>query len=492
MKLAAIATAITVSLCATTLVVTAPSANAAAKTFSPSITKIADKTLTDGENVIISGKVTPASKAKSAKVTIQVRKSGSSTYKTAKTITLSKNAKFSKAKVKVSGVGTWYYRLCKPAAKGYKAKCTSGIKVTVTPKTKTTAVPFTTVYTNDATMFTGTQVVTQKGKDGTITKYYKAGSIYKTVKVDPVTQRITKGTKPIPPCTTPPSYSGPATSPLQGGATATINGCDMQNVTAVKFLSWYYINPMETIYVASTGQWLQQRKAYTGTINEAVWPVPGRNMKAKENTSVTVTIPQNLADIADVRVYYKNGTVKKVGTVKYSANYAPALTQAQKDVGARVNALRASGYACPAANATVTIDSNGNIIADKTVWKPSVAAMTVAPKLSDLAQAYSNDYTQRASQYTSTGTPPHVWLGGDPDGVMNNFKDLLANDKSIDSSLEAPVSGEDFAYTSYTDVLRSFLSSSAHCGALMNSSFKYIGVGLGYGTGTKAVVLNFG
>ena len=109
----------------------APSAEAATKTFTLSITKIANTNLKVGNNAVFSGKVTPASKAKNSKVTLQVRKSTSSSWKTVKTIKLNGSAKFSNQAVKVSGAGTWYYRICNTSAKGLKGACSPAKKVTV-------------------------------------------------------------------------------------------------------------------------------------------------------------------------------------------------------------------------------------------------------------------------------------------------------------------------------------------------------------------------
>jgi len=109
----------------------APSAEAATKAFTLSITKIANTNLKVGNNAVFSGKVTPASKAKNTKVTLQVRKSTSGSWKTVKTIKLNGSAKFVNQAVKVSGAGTWYYRICNASAKGLKGACSPAKKVTV-------------------------------------------------------------------------------------------------------------------------------------------------------------------------------------------------------------------------------------------------------------------------------------------------------------------------------------------------------------------------
>jgi len=109
----------------------APSAQAAPRTFTLSITKIAKTNLRIGDKVVLSGKVTPASKAKNADVQLQVRNAKSKSWTKAASITLSRNGTFSKVSVPVVGQGTWFYRICIAKANGYKSACSAQVRVTV-------------------------------------------------------------------------------------------------------------------------------------------------------------------------------------------------------------------------------------------------------------------------------------------------------------------------------------------------------------------------
>lgn len=165
--------------------------------FKASVTKIADKSVTLGENLVVSGKVTPAAQAKKDKVTIQASSNGTS-WKTLKTVKLGSKATFSKVKVPTSklAAGTWQVRLCKGAETKYATGCSPVVKVTVTPTKKTITLAYKTITRSDATLPAGTTKVIRNGKNGSRIDYYRKGSVYKSVTTaDPVDKIVAKGTK---------------------------------------------------------------------------------------------------------------------------------------------------------------------------------------------------------------------------------------------------------------------------------------------------------
>ena len=165
--------------------------------FKASVTRIADKSVTLGENLVVSGKVTPAAQAKKDKVTIQASSNGTS-WKTLKTVKLDSKATFSKVKVPTSklSAGTWQVRLCKGAETRYATGCSPVVKVTVTPTKKTTTLAYKTITRSDATLPAGTTKVIRNGKNGSRVDYYRKGSVYKSVTTaDPVDKIVAKGTK---------------------------------------------------------------------------------------------------------------------------------------------------------------------------------------------------------------------------------------------------------------------------------------------------------
>lgn len=456
-----------------------------AKVFAPTFT-VADATLTQGEDVVISGKVTPVAQAKGAKVTIQVRPDSSSTYTTVKTVALSSSATFSGAKVATEGQGAWYYRVCKAAGSGYKAKCAAGKKVTVGPKTVTTYQDYPVQFTNSSSLPAGQTQVTQKGVRGTTVQTFKAGSVVSTVVTAPVGEKVTVGTgtattNPAPTCTSAPKLASPTTSSLQGGGTATITGCDLQNVASVDFLSWYYTNPMVSVYDPSTGGFVNKRVPTGLAINNSLWPVPGRNLKITGTSSLTVTIPANLAETADVRVKYSNGTYKTVGQIVYSTAYSPkSPTAAQTSFLNRLNAIRAKGVDCN--TGTIKVDSKGNVTYSSSVHMPPAPALTFAPKLSDLATAVANDVTQRPSVQGAFNLM-HTWPGT-PDATTKFLVAMSSNGGGLESTVNLEdgggAGGDNLGPMGWT-------SDTGHCATMMDPTGKYAGIGLSYGTGDQNV-----